>query len=98
MKAFYVEESMASKGAKRVAIHESVHKHINTPIPGSYGILKARLFGLNYADFMRMMRDVYGADLHGKNGGYITCTFKNASDCKKVVDILNERWKKWIRR
>ena len=60
---------------------------------GSYNVLKARLFDLTYASFLRMARDIYGAQLHGKKG-YITEFFveKNKAIilCKELNCLLNQ--------
>jgi len=59
----------------------------------SYNILKARLFDLTYASFLRMTRDIYGAQLRGKEG-YITEFFMNKDKatilCKELNCRLNQ--------
>ena len=60
---------------------------------GSYNVLKARLFGLSYASFLRMARDVYGAQLRGREGysiEYFTSKEKAISFCKELNCRLNQ--------
>lgn len=57
---------------------------------GSYNVLKARLFGLEYAEFLRMARDNYSATLIGQTG-YIVEKFKNKNDANKLCIELNKR-------
>ena len=57
---------------------------------GSYNVLKARLFGLEYAEFLRMARDNYSATLIGQTG-YIVEKFKNRNDANKLCIELNKR-------
>lgn len=57
---------------------------------GSYNVLKARLFGLEYAEFLRMARDNYSAILIGQTG-YIIEKFKDRNDASKLCVELNKR-------
>lgn len=57
---------------------------------GSYNVLKARLFGLEYAEFLRMARDNYSATLIGQTG-YIIEKFKDRNDASKLCVELNKR-------
>lgn len=63
------------------------------PTKGSYAILGARLFGLSYADYLRMCRDVYHANLVGKNHRYISVLFDSEADANSLASSLNERVK-----
>ena len=56
----------------------------------SYNVLKARLFGLEYAEFLRMVRDNYSATLIGQTG-YIIEKFKNRNDASRLCIELNKR-------
>ena len=72
---------------------------INTPIEGSYMIIFPRLYNLSYAQFLRMVRDIYGAVLvKGNNTKYIYFYFKEKSKCDKFVKEVNNRFIKWRRR
>lgn len=57
---------------------------------GSYNVLKARLFGLEYAEFLRMARDNYSATLIGQTG-YIIEKFQDRNDASKLCVELNKR-------
>ena len=61
------------------------------PIKTTWNILYARIFNLEFTDFLRMVRDTYGATLGGKEGGYIyfyfTCQLKFCKKCKSVFSI-----------
>ena len=57
---------------------------------GSYNVLKARLFGLEYAEFLRMARDNYSATLIGQTG-YIIEKFKDRNNASKLCVELNKR-------
>ena len=56
----------------------------------SYNILKARLFGLEYAEYLRMARDEYSAILIGQTG-YIIEKFKEKNNANKICVELNKR-------
>lgn len=60
---------------------------------GSYGILAARIMNLPYADFLRMCRDLYGAEVIGKNHMYPVAYFPNFKDGQPLIDELNKRVK-----
>lgn len=89
---FYVTDSMINNEHKQISIHADVYSFINTAVSGSYNILFARLYGLSYAEFLRMARDEFGATLHGKDGGYITMTFANPLDAKRLDFQLTKKW------
>ncbi len=65
------------------------HLHFLCP-RGSYNILKARLFGLEYAEFLRMARDNYSATLIGQTG-YIIEKFQDRNNASKLCIELNKR-------
>ncbi len=90
-KAFVNSETILSSQIRRIAFNEIFYQEIKNT-SGSFNVLMARLFNLSYANFLRMCRDNYGADLHGRQGGYITMTFKNTKDCDRLVNELNKRW------
>lgn len=58
---------------------------------GSYMIIEARLLGVNYANFLRICRDVFGATIIGKNSKYPVAYFNNDEKLKLLLDILNTR-------
>ena len=63
------------------------------PTSGSYAVLGARLFGLTYANYLRMCRDVYHAVLVGKNHIYISVLFNTEAEAQKLATELNSRVK-----
>lgn len=68
--------------------YEGYHKHGGT---FSYHIAGARVLGLNYADYLRLLRDQYHADIQGKVG-YPIPVFKNKRDAEKVCSLLDRYW------
>jgi hypothetical protein len=63
----------------------------------SWLVLYARIFNLNYIDFLRMVRDVYGATLKGKEGGYIYFYFNEKMMCERFVKDVNKRFETWMK-
>lgn len=61
---------------------------------GSYNILPARILGLSYANYLRMCRDLYGAEITGKNNGYPVAYFKEKENAEKLVKLLDKYTKK----
>lgn len=93
MKAYYVEEHILYKGHFRISLAMEVYDEIRTtgPTSSSFTILASRLFGMPHDEFLKMVRQDYGAALHGKIG-YVTYTFPKRSDAEKLVKELNKRW------
>lgn len=69
--------------------------HNNLPLTstnGSYNVLLARLMNLSYADYLRMCRDLYGAEIIGKNKLYPVAYFSGETEkLKELVKLLNKR-------
>lgn len=61
------------------------------PTKGSYNIIMARLFNMSYATFLRMCRDVYGAELIGKKSMYPVPYFTESAKAMEVARLLNKR-------
>lgn len=59
---------------------------------GSLGVFKARIMNLSFANFLRLCRDVYGADLRG-NTGFPYPVWQNKEDCELLAKELNKRLK-----
>lgn len=89
---FHVTDSPWYKDHKMITIDAEVYEMINTPIEGSYNILFARIFGLPYHEFCRMIRDKYKGSLHGKEKRYITFTFDNVINANIFQSDLYKRW------
>ena len=90
MKAFKLE-AMLTIGKYRIGLNDETYEYIDTPIRGSYNLLAARVFGLSYPDYLRMVRDNYEAILNGKEG-YMLYSFTNKAMGEKLVSELNKRW------
>jgi hypothetical protein len=58
---------------------------------GSYSVFFARLFGLSYAQFLRMCRDQVGAEIVGRGSLYPTAYFDNNLVSNQLVILLNNR-------
>ena len=69
-------------------IHDNFHLNYTE---GSYNIICARLMGLSYADYLRMCRDCFGAEIIGKGSMYPVAYFKLSEKLKDLIDGLNAR-------
>ena len=58
---------------------------------GAGAVLLARISGLSYPNFLRMCRDVGGAELIGKNGLYPVPYFKFSEGLLAITKWLNKR-------
>lgn len=97
---YEIADCIMNPKMKRIAVDSHIIYSImqrGTDKNSNYGILAARLFGLSYPDYLRMLRDKYGATLSGKKGGWITASFNDPAQCEKVVKELNYRWAKWYK-
>lgn len=72
---------------------DTYFKH--TPIRTTWNILYARIFNLEFANFLRMVRDIYGATLAGKEKGYIYFYFEDKSNCQRFIKELEKRFDLW---
>lgn len=84
------EESPSNKGKYILALC-----HNNLPFSsgtlGSYNILLARIAGLSYANFLRMCRDIYGAQVIGKNSKYPVAYFSSKEKIEDLAKWLDSR-------
>jgi hypothetical protein len=95
-KYFYLEESPYHPGKYRVAINFDTLPGIRTI--GSYNLLPARLLGLSYADYLRYCRDVYKAEIIGKNNMYPVAYFKDNMAVGDLIRSLNNRMEQIIQK
>jgi hypothetical protein len=58
---------------------------------GSYNVIGARLMGLTYANYLRMCRDIYGAEIVGKGSAYPYPVFKLSKELDDLIEQLNAR-------
>jgi hypothetical protein len=96
MTYFHVRDSISVKNHKAIFLDENIYETINTRIDGSYNILYARIFGLTYPEFLKMVRDLYNATLYGRGQGYTIFTFENLYDAQKFANECNIRWRELI--
>ena len=89
VKCFIREESASHPGKWIVRpVHENFHlEHTE----GSFNVICARLFNLSYADYLRMCRDCFGAEIIGKGSFYPVAYFKRSKELDALVELLNTR-------
>jgi len=90
MKYFFID-TYVSTGRHCVRLSEKTMDIIAGRIKGSYSILFARIFGLSYPDFFRMVRDEYNATLSDKKSVYIIFDFKNVKDAERFAKECDKR-------
>lgn len=89
VKIFYRDESATQPGKYMIrANQEGFHLDSTT---GSFNIIGARLMGLTYAQYLRMCRDVYGAEIIGKNSLFPYPIFKLSQGLMELIEELNAR-------
>lgn len=89
VKVFSREESASYPG--KYIIRADLDKFHLDYTEGSYNIICARLMGLSYAQYLRMCRDCFGAEIIGKGYMYPVAYFKFSEKLKVLVDELNAR-------
>lgn len=91
-KYIYYEESPYNKGKYTLRI-----KHENFPFPtgtsGSYNVMLARIAGLDYPNFLRMCRDIGGAEIVGKGNLYPVAYFNFNEGLYAIEKWLDTRAK-----
>ena len=89
VKIFYRDDSATQPG--KYMIRADLEKfHLNFT-EGSYNVIGARLMGLTYAQYLRMCRDIYGAEIVGKNTAYPYPVFKLSKGLEDLIEQLNAR-------
>lgn len=58
---------------------------------GSFNVIGARLMGITYAQYLRMCRDIYGAEIIGKDSKYPFPVFKLSKGLEDLINELNAR-------
>lgn len=86
---FTLEESPYRPGRYTIRINFDKLPHMTTT--GSYNILFARLMNLSYAQYLRMCRDLLGAEITGKNSLYPVAYFTKTIHVVSFVRLLNSR-------
>lgn len=89
IKCFEREESVSYPGKYIIKpIHDNFYLERTT---GSFGIIAARLMGLSYAQYLRMCRDCFGAEIVGKGSIYPVAYFPFSKELLLLIDNLNAR-------
>lgn len=89
VKVFYRDESASYPG--KYIIRADLDKFHLEYTEGSYNVIGARLMGLTYAQYLRMCRDCFGAEIIGKNSMYPVAYFKRSKELDDLVEQLNAR-------
>lgn len=89
IKVFYRDECPNQPG--KYMIRVDLDKFHLEYTEGSYNIIGARLMGLTYADYLRMCRDIYGAEIVGKGNLYPYPIFKVSNKLNDLIEQLNAR-------
>jgi hypothetical protein len=88
-KVFYRDESASYPG--KYMIRADLEKFYLNFTEGSYNVIGARLMGLTYAQYLRMCRDIYGAEIIGKGSLYPYPVFKLSQGLNDLIEQLNAR-------
>ena len=88
-KYFFIEESPYKVGKYTINLDFDKFPSISTS--GSYNILPARLMGLSYANYLRMCRDLFDADIIGKDSKYPVAYFTNREKLRELIKVLNKK-------
>lgn len=88
-KIFYKDESAVHPG--KYLIRVKLEEFNLDSTTGSFSIIAARLFGITYAQYLRMCRDHYGAEIYGKSSNYPVAYFKLSKELDSLIAQLNER-------
>jgi hypothetical protein len=89
IKVFYRDECPNQPG--KYMIRADLDKFHLEHTEGSFNIIGARLMGLTYAQYLRMCRDEFGAEIIGKGDLYPVAYFKLSQGLNDLIDQLNAR-------
>lgn len=89
VKVFYRDESASYPG--KYMIRADLEKFYLNYTEGSYNVIQARLMGLTYAQYLRMCRDCFGAEIIGKGSTYPVPYFKLSKELNDLIEQLNAR-------
>ena len=89
VKVFYRDESASYPD--KYMIRVDLEKFHLDSTEGSYNVIGARLMGLTYANYLRMCRDIYGAEIIGKGTVYPYPIFKFSKELEDLIEQLNTR-------
>ena len=89
VKCFVRDESASQPGKYIIRpVHENFHLDSTE---GSFNVICARLMGLSYAQYLRMCRDCFGAEIIGKDSPYPVAYFKLSNELNDLIENLNAR-------
>lgn len=89
VKCFEYVESASYPGKYLISpVHDNFYLKTTE---GSFNVICARLFNLSYAQYLRMCRDCFGAEIVGKGNKYPVAYFKRNEGLKALIDLLNAR-------
>ena len=91
-KYVYYEETPYNKGKYIISLHHEQFPSADGT-SGSYNVFLARLAGLSYADFLRMCRDEFGAEIIGKDKLYPVAYFNFGEGLSALTKWLDTRAK-----
>ena len=89
LKIFYRDECPSHPGKYLIRADQDAFHLEHTE--GSFNIIGARLMGLTYAQYLRMCRDEFGAEIIGKGSYYPYPVFKLSQGLNDLIDQLNAR-------
>jgi hypothetical protein len=89
IKVFYRDESASYPG--KFLIKADLDAFYLKYTEGSYNVIQARLMGLTYAQYLRMCRDCFGAEIIGKGSKYPVAYFKLSQELQALIENLNAR-------
>ena len=89
VKVFYRDESASYPG--KYIVRADLDKFHLEYTEGSYNVIGARLMGLTYAQYLRMCRDCFGAEIIGKGSNYPVVYFKLSKELNDLIEQLNAR-------
>ena len=86
----FIRDESASHPGKWIVRPVLDNFHLDST-SGSFNVICARLFNLDYPQYLRMCRDCFGAEIIGKNSMYPVAYFKRSKALDALIDILNAR-------
>lgn len=89
VKVFYRDESATHPD--KYMVRADLDKFYLYSTNGTFNVIGARLMGLTYAQYLRMCRDVYGAEIIGKGSKYPYPIFKLSKGLEDLIEQLNAR-------
>lgn len=86
----FIRDESASHPGKWIVRPVLDNFHLDST-SGSFNVICARLFNLDYPQYLRMCRDCFGAEIIGKNSMYPVAYFKRSKELDSLIDNLNAR-------